>query len=44
MKETSLDPYLKHKNSLSFNLTVPISQSNKDKTGRLLSLKLESQD
>lgn len=41
MKETRLDPYLKRKNSLSFNLIVPIGQSNQDKTGRLVSLKLE---
>ena len=44
MRETRFDPYLKHKNSLRFNLNVPFSQSNQDKIRRLVGLKLEGQD
>ena len=44
MRETRLDPYLKHKNSLRFNLTVPLSQYNQDKIRRFVGLKLEGQD
>ena len=44
MRETRLYPYLKHKYSLRFNLTIPFSQSNQDKIRRLVGLKLEGQD
>ena len=44
MIEKMIDLYLKHKNSLSFNLTIPLSQSNQDKTKRSVGLKLKGQD
>ena len=44
MRETKLDPNLKYKNSLNFDLTIPFSQSNQNKTKMLVSLKLKGQN